>query len=71
MMVGTRGLYVCGQVGHYARDCRNIKKEVTPIIKLVRPNAKVYSLCEGEVEAGPSTVVTGQLSVANLSLSTS
>lgn len=32
-----------------------------------KPNARVYSLNEGEVETGPSTTVTGQLSVANLS----
>ena len=32
-----------------------------------KPNARVYSLNEGEVETRPSTMVTGQLSVANLS----
>ena len=33
-----------------------------------RPNARVYSLNEGDVEAGPSTSVSGQLSVSNLNL---
>ena len=35
-----------------------------------RPNARVYSLNEGDVTAGPSTSVSGQLSVSNLSLYT-
>ena len=33
-----------------------------------RPNARVYSLNEGDIAAGPSTLVSGQLSVSNLSL---
>ena len=33
-----------------------------------RPNARVYSLNEGDVTAGPSTSVSGQLSISNLSL---
>ena len=35
-----------------------------------RPNARVYSLSEDDVNVGPSTVVAGQLPVAKLFLYT-
>ena len=46
--------------------------KATPInqVPAGRPNARVYSLCEKDVEAGPSTSVSGQLSVSNLLLYT-
>ena len=54
------------------KDCpKNITK-ATPINQAPpgRPNARVYSLTQGEVEAGPSTSVSGQISVSNLYLFT-
>ena len=46
------------------------KKKREPTRTQPRPNARVYSLSEDYVNDGPSTVVTGQLPVANLSLCT-
>ena len=51
-----------------AKSCPNQRKEREPTRTQPRPNARVYSLSEDDVNAGPSTVVTGQLPVANLSL---
>ena len=59
-----------GQEWHFARECRNIRKKDSPGVGQPQANARVYSQNEGEVSAGPSTVVTGQLFVANLSLYT-
>ena len=66
------GYYTCGQEGHYARNCpmQSNKMALPAPAPQGRPNARVYSLNEGDVTAGPSTSVSGQLSVSNLSLYT-
>ena len=69
-MDGSLVCYNCGKKGHYARSCPNQKKKLTPTNKQQRTNAHVYSLYESEVAAGPSTVVTDQLPITNLSLYT-
>ena len=64
---GSRQCFNCGKEGHYIKDCPGVLKLGAPGENKPKPNARVYSLNEGEVETGPSTTVTGQLSVANLS----
>ena len=53
--------YNCGKEGHYARDCPSQAGAERRTVNNPRPNARVYSLCEGEIEAGPSTTATGTM----------
>ena len=68
--MGTTVCFAYDKDGHFAKSCPNQRREREPTRTQPRPNARVYSLSEDDVNAGPSTVVTGQLPVANLSLYT-
>ena len=52
----------CGKPGYFARDCPEQEKS-----NLKQGNARVYALTQGEVEAGTSQVVAGQISIAHTS----
>ena len=60
--------YNCGEDGHIARNCKNNATKATESALRGRPNARVYSLNEGDIEVGPSISVSGQLLVSNLNL---
>ena len=66
------GCYTYGQEGYYARNCLIQSNKIKSPIPAPqgRPNARVYSLNEGDVTTGPSTSMSGQLSVSNLLLYT-
>ena len=64
--MGSNVCYACGKEGHFARSCPNQGRGEGQMDVKPRANARVYALSEGEVEAGPSTVVTGQLPIANI-----
>ena len=54
--------------GYFARECRNAPAKTVEPPPQGRLNAQVYRLNKGDVEAGSSTSVSGQLPVSNLSL---
>ena len=58
--------YNCGKEGHYARNCPGKAQQESQMEIKPRPNARVYALNKTDAEAGPSTVVTGQLPIANI-----
>ena len=64
----SRVCYSCGQEGHIAKFCKGTPTKPTEPTPNVRPNARVYSLNESAIEAGPSTSITGQIIVSNLNL---
>ena len=64
----NRKCYNCGKEGHIARDCRSTPAKASVPAPRGRPNARVYTLNEVNVEAGPSTSISGQLPISNLNL---
>ena len=61
------GYFTYGQEGHFTKDCpTQMSKVAVPAPAIQgRPNARVYSLNEGDIVAGPSTSVSGQLFISN------
>ena len=64
----SRKYFNYGKEGHIARDYRSAPAKAAESAPRGCPNARVYNLNEGDVEAGPSTSVSGQLPVSNLNL---
>ena len=62
--------YNCGNEGHIAHDCNSAPANATKPSPRGRPNARVYSLNEGDIAVGPSTSVSGQLPISNMKLFT-
>ena len=62
--------YICGQEGYIAKFCKGTPAKPAETTPNVRPNARVYSMNESAIKAGPSTSITGQIIISNLNLYT-